>query len=182
MNTAMNTATVSSVSLDSGVHAASTRSNVGKRAGSRAVPEYQARTAVKLLAKAHQTVKRQRQDIRHTTALSLVRQFDTIYHGEVQVANMVQNQHLAKSIQEAGRREFSPSMRSRQHAPGSAWLRCHLPIRARSALVVVSSPRRACRSAGTPACTAARASIGTTTPRGASSGSGLGQSRRGEVA
>src|SRR5260221_1027793 len=35
--------------------------------------------AVKLLAKAHQTVRRQRQDFHHKTALALVRQYDTIY-------------------------------------------------------------------------------------------------------
>src|SRR5262249_22232109 len=37
------------------------------------------RKAVKLLAKAHQTVKRQRQDFHHKTTLQLVQQHDTIY-------------------------------------------------------------------------------------------------------
>jgi len=58
--------------------------------------------AVKLLARAHQQVRRQRQDFQHKTALQLVRQFDTIYHEALQIANMVQNRHLAKSIQDAG--------------------------------------------------------------------------------
>jgi putative transposase len=58
--------------------------------------------AVKLLAKAHQRVRRQRQDFQHKTALALVREYDTIYHEELQVANMVQNHHLAKSIADAG--------------------------------------------------------------------------------
>ncbi len=58
--------------------------------------------AVVLLAKAHQTVKRQRQDFHHKTALALVREYDTIYHEDVQVANMVRNHHLAKSISDAG--------------------------------------------------------------------------------
>jgi putative transposase len=58
--------------------------------------------AVTLLAKAHLKVKRQRQDFHQKTALALVRANDTIYHEELQVANMVQNQHLAKSIQDAG--------------------------------------------------------------------------------
>ncbi len=57
--------------------------------------------AVKLLAKAHLKVKRQRQDFQHKTALALVRQFDVIYHEELQVANMVKNHHLAKSIADA---------------------------------------------------------------------------------
>ena len=60
------------------------------------------RKAVILLAKAHQTVKRQRQDFHHKTALALVRENDTIYHEELQTANMVRNHHLAKSIQDAG--------------------------------------------------------------------------------
>ncbi|HET8909599.1 MAG TPA: transposase [Ktedonobacterales bacterium] len=60
------------------------------------------RKAVKLLAKAHLKVKRQRQDFQHKTALHLVRQFDTIYHEDLQVANLVKNHHLAKSISDAG--------------------------------------------------------------------------------
>jgi putative transposase len=60
------------------------------------------RKAVKLLAKAHQKVKRQRQDFQHKTALHAVRQFDTIYHEDLQVGNMLKNHHLAKSIADAG--------------------------------------------------------------------------------
>jgi putative transposase len=60
------------------------------------------RTAVALLAKAHQKVRRQRQDFHHKTALALVQQHDTIYHENLQPANMVQNHHLAKSISDAG--------------------------------------------------------------------------------
>jgi putative transposase len=60
------------------------------------------RKAVQLLAKAHQTVRRQRRDFHHKTALALVRSNDTIYHENLQPANMVKNHHLAKSIQDAG--------------------------------------------------------------------------------
>jgi putative transposase len=58
--------------------------------------------AVAVLAKAHQTVRRQRCDYHHKTALQLVRQYDTIYHEDLRVANMVKNHHLAKSISDAG--------------------------------------------------------------------------------
>jgi putative transposase len=58
--------------------------------------------AVILLAKAHQTVRRQRQDFHHKTALALVRENDAIYHEDLQTANLVRNHHLAKSISDAG--------------------------------------------------------------------------------
>ena len=58
--------------------------------------------AVVLLAKAHQKVRRQRQDFHHKTALAIVRQYDTIYYEDLQTANMVKNHHLAKSINDAG--------------------------------------------------------------------------------
>jgi putative transposase len=55
-----------------------------------------------LLAKAHQKVRRQRHDFHHKTALALVRENDTIYHEDLQTANMLKSHHLAKSIQDAG--------------------------------------------------------------------------------
>ena len=60
------------------------------------------RTAVTLLAKAHQQVRRQRQDFHHKTALTLVREHDVISHEDVQTATMVRNHQLAKSISDAG--------------------------------------------------------------------------------
>jgi hypothetical protein len=47
-------------------------------------------------------VKRNRQEFQHKTALQLMRQFDTIYHEDLQVANMVKNHQLSKSIADAG--------------------------------------------------------------------------------
>jgi putative transposase len=47
-------------------------------------------------------VRRQRQDFHQKTALALVQQNDTIYHEDLQTANMVRNHHLAKSIHDAG--------------------------------------------------------------------------------
>jgi len=60
------------------------------------------RKAVKLLAKAHLKVKRQRTDFQHKAALALVREYDAMYHEDLQVANMLKNHHLAKSIADAG--------------------------------------------------------------------------------
>ncbi len=60
------------------------------------------RKAVKLLAKAHQKVRRQRHDFHHKTALALVRANDVIYHEDLQTANMLRNHHLAKSFADAG--------------------------------------------------------------------------------
>jgi putative transposase len=60
------------------------------------------RKAVTLLAKAHQTIRRQRTGFHHETALALVRAKDVIYHEDLQVASMVRNRPLAKSISDAG--------------------------------------------------------------------------------
>jgi putative transposase len=48
------------------------------------------RSAAQVLAKRHQKVRRQRADFHHKTALALVRQYDTIYLEDLQVANMSQ--------------------------------------------------------------------------------------------
>jgi putative transposase len=73
-----------------------------RRVSRRKRGSHRRRKAVTLLAKAHQQVKRQRQDFHHKTALALVRANDTIYHENLQPANMVKNHHLAKSISDAG--------------------------------------------------------------------------------
>jgi putative transposase len=83
------------------------------------------RKAVKVLARTHQHVRRQRQDFHHKTALDLVRAYDTIYVEAIQPANLSrrpapkldehgtykhngasQKAGLNKSIQDAGWRHF----------------------------------------------------------------------------
>jgi len=73
-----------------------------RRVSRRKKGSHRRRKAVKLLAKAHQTVRRQRQDFHHKTALVLVRQYDTIYHEDLRTANLLRNHYLAKSISDAG--------------------------------------------------------------------------------
>jgi putative transposase len=60
------------------------------------------RKAAKLLAKAHQKVRRTRQDFHHQEAHKLVQAYDVIYHEDLQVVNLLKNHHLAKSIADAG--------------------------------------------------------------------------------
>jgi putative transposase len=73
-----------------------------RRVSRRKKGSHRRRKAVTLLAKAHQRVRRQRQDFHHKTALALMRANDTIFYEDLQVANMVQNHRLAKSISDAG--------------------------------------------------------------------------------
>ena len=61
---------------------------------------------MRLLARKHQKVKRERQDFHHKTALQLVRAYDVIFLEDLRVANLVQNSHLSKSISDAGWAQF----------------------------------------------------------------------------
>jgi putative transposase len=72
-----------------------------RRVSRRKKGSHRRRKAVTLLAKAHLRVRRQRQDFQHKTALALVRTNDTIYHEDLQTANMLRNHYLAKSTQDA---------------------------------------------------------------------------------
>ena len=71
------------------------------------------RKAVRLLARKHQQVKRQRTDFHHKTALSLLRTYDVIYLEDLQVRNLVRNPRLAKSISDAGWAAFRAILTSK---------------------------------------------------------------------
>jgi putative transposase len=73
-----------------------------RRVSRRKQGSHRRRKAVALLAKAHQRVRRQRQDFHYKTALALVRANDTIYHEDLQTANLLKNHHLAKSNSDVG--------------------------------------------------------------------------------
>jgi putative transposase len=73
-----------------------------RRVSRRQKGSHRRRKAVALLARAHLKVKRQRADFHDKTALRLVQTNDTIYHEDLQTANLVQNHHLAKSISDVG--------------------------------------------------------------------------------
>jgi putative transposase len=73
-----------------------------RRVSRRKRGSHRRRKAVHLLAKAHQRVRRARADFHYKTALALVRQYDTIYHEDLQTANMLKNHNLAKSISDVG--------------------------------------------------------------------------------
>jgi putative transposase len=73
-----------------------------RRVSRRQKGSHRRKKAVTLLAQAHQHVKRQRADHHQKTALALLRAYDTIYHEDLQAANLLKNHQLAKSIADAG--------------------------------------------------------------------------------
>jgi putative transposase len=73
---------------------------------------------VRLLARKHQQVQRQRRHFHHTTALDLLRAYDTIYLEDLQVRNMARNPHLAKSISDAGWAAFRTILQAKAACAG----------------------------------------------------------------
>jgi putative transposase len=73
-----------------------------RRVARRKKGSHRRRTALVLLAKAHQHIANQRRDFHHKEARKLLQAYDVIYHEDLRVANLVRNHHLAKSISDAG--------------------------------------------------------------------------------
>ena len=55
-----------------------------------------------IVAKVHRRIRNQRKDFAHKTSKKLVDEYDRIVFEDLQIRNMVQNHHLAKSISDAG--------------------------------------------------------------------------------
>ncbi len=124
------------------------------------------RKAVQLLAKAHQRVRRQRQDFHHKTALALVRESDIIYHEDLRVANMVKNHHLAKSISDAGWAAFLSILAFKAACAGKRVQAVHPAFTSQRCSGCGVLVQRAYPFAGTPVRSVARACIATTTRQG----------------
>ena len=64
------------------------------------------RKAIRLLAKKHLRIKRQRADFAHKVADNLVKNYGRIAVEDLRIKNMVRNRHLAHSISDAGWGQF----------------------------------------------------------------------------
>jgi putative transposase len=75
--------------------------------------------AVQLLRRHHQYVQRQRRDVHHQTALTLLQEYDVVYLEDLQARKLVRNHSLARRISDAAWAAVSDHpRRPRQHAPG----------------------------------------------------------------
>jgi transposase len=125
------------------------------------------RTAVHLLARAHQRVRRARTDCHHKTALALVRQYDTISHEDVQTARRPTCSRIttwrSRSPTLGGVRSCA-SCRAQQQTLGRPSSRCRQRSPAKPVRAAALWCTRACPSAGIRAQTVGRACIGTIMP------------------
>ena len=89
-----------------------------RRVSRRKQGSHRRRKAVACLARAHQTVQRQRADFHHKTALALLRAYDPIHLEDLQVATLVRNRHLAKGIGDAGWARFRAILEAKAACAG----------------------------------------------------------------
>jgi putative transposase len=135
-----------------------------RRVSRRKKGSHRRRKAVALLAKAHQTVRRQRADFHHKTALALVRANDVIYHEDLQVRNMVRNHHLAKSISDAGWAAFLSILSYKAACADRRVVAVNPAFTSQTCSGCGVLVQKGCPSAGMPVRAVERACIGTTTP------------------
>ena len=126
------------------------------------------RKAVTMLAKAQQQVRRARQVFHPTTALTLVRQYDTVEHEALQVANMLTHHQRATSSSDAGWSGFLTILAFTAAAAGKQGVAvppaCTAPTGSGCGVLVHQGwCTKACPSAGIGARTVGRACIGTRT-------------------
>ncbi len=76
--------------------------------------------AVRLLAKKHLKVKRQRRDFHFKEARKLVNQYQSIKVEDLNIKGMVRNHHLAKSISDAGWGQFIMIVQKGRAAPSGS--------------------------------------------------------------
>jgi len=71
-----------------------------------------------VVAKTHRRIRNQRKDFAHKTSRKLVETFDHIVFEDLQIRNMVQNHHLAKSISDAGWSQLISLTKSKAECAG----------------------------------------------------------------
>jgi len=71
-----------------------------------------------VVAKTHRRIRNQRKDFAHKTSRKLVEMYDHIVFEDLQIRNMVQNHHLAKSISDAGWSQLISLTKSKAECAG----------------------------------------------------------------
>ena len=71
-----------------------------------------------IVAKTHRRIRNQRKDFAHKTSRKLVETFDHIVFEDLQIRNMLQNHHLAKSISDAGWSQLISLTKSKAECAG----------------------------------------------------------------
>ena len=70
------------------------------------------------VAKVHRKIRNQRKDFAHKTSKVLVDTYESIVFEDLQIKNMVQNHHLAKSISDAGWYQLMQFTKSKAECAG----------------------------------------------------------------